>query len=152
LEVVQVAAYLHDLGVSKKIAGTDFSSKENDHHIVGAEEARKVLTKLNYPGDFVEKVVNCVLSHRGRKGPEPVTLEQKIIANADAMAHFDTFLDLFNFFATKTTSSFEEAVEEIYKKMKRDWEIKLTLPEAKEIVKPKYEAIMLILESMKSYF
>jgi hypothetical protein len=61
-------------------------------------------------------------------------------------------LDLFTFFVTKTTTSFEEAVEEIYKKMKRDWEIKLTLPEAKELVKPKYDAIILLLENMKGYF
>jgi len=152
LEVVEVAAYLHDIGVSKKIAGPDFSAKENDHHIVGAKEAKKLLKELKYSDDFIEKVANCILSHRGRKGQSPVTLEEKIIANADAMAHFDTFLDLFTFFTEKTTNSFEEAVEAIYQKMKRDWEIKLTLLEAKEMIKPKYEAVMLILESMKSYF
>ena len=151
LEVVEVAAYLHDLGISKKIMG-DTYAKENDHHIVGAEEARNILKELNYSEEFIDSVANCILSHRGRKGPEPITIEQKIIANADAMAHFDTFLDLFTFFVTKTTGSFEEAVEEIYKKMKRDWEIKLTLPEAKELVKPKYDAIILLLENMKGYF
>lgn len=151
IEIVEVAAYFHDLGISKRIMGETYL-KENDHHIVGAQEARKILNELNYSKDFIDSVAGCILSHRGRKGPEPITLEQKIIANADAMAHFDTFLDLFTFFVKKTTNSFEEAVEEIYKKMKRDWEIKLTLPEAKELVKPKYDAIMLLLENMRSYF
>jgi hypothetical protein len=53
---------------------------------------------------------------------------------------------------TKSTSSYEEAVTEIEKKMKRDWELKLTLPEAKEIARAKYEAIMLVLASTKEYF
>jgi hypothetical protein len=48
-------------------------------------------------------------------------------------------------------ASFEEAVVEIEKKLQRNWEKKLTLPEAKRIVKPKFEAIMLLLNSMKEY-
>jgi len=151
LEVVQVAAYLHDLGVSRKIAGEGFSRAENDHHILGAEEARKFLLTLDYSEEFIEKVCNCILTHRGRKGTPPITIEQKVIANADAMAHFDTFLDLFEFFVGKTSNSFEEGVNEIYDKMKRDWELKLTLVEAREKIKPKYEAVMLILESMKEF-
>jgi len=150
-EVVEVAAYLHDLGVSKKIAGEKGVEKENNHHIVGAKEAQKALKELGYSSDFIEKVVNCILSHRGRKGPRPVTIEQKIIANADAMAHFETFPYLLAFFV-KQGGPFEEVVEDIYGKMQRDWEIKLTLPEAKEMIKPKYEAIMVVLESMKNYF
>ena len=152
LEVVSVAAYLHDLGISAKITGEAGFAVENAHHIIGAKEAQKILKELKYPNDFTKEVMNCILSHRGRAGPKPITIEQQIIANADAMAHFDTFLNLFTFFVKKSTNSFEEAVEEIHKKIKRDWEIKLTLPEAKEIVQTKYEAIILILENMKSYF
>lgn len=75
------------------------------------------------------------------------TIEAEIIASADAMAHFDSFLDLFDFF-TRTCKSFEEAIIEIETKIQRDWNKKL-IPEAKEIIKEKYEAIMLIIKSMK---
>ena len=64
--------------------------------------------------------------------------------------HFETFLDLFDWFF-KSTDSFEEAVNLIDTKMKRNWEKKL-IPEAKEIIEKKYNAVMLIIKSMKEYF
>ncbi|MDO8648118.1 MAG: HD domain-containing protein [Candidatus Diapherotrites archaeon] len=148
LEVVETAAFLHDIGVAAKIAEFEV---ENDHHITGSEIAGEFLQKTGCKKEFIEKVKHCILAHRGRKGPKPETLEAEIIANADAMAHFESFLTIFGYFL-KTTSSFEEAVVEVEKKMQRDWNKKLTLPEAKEIVKPKYEAIMLVLKSTMEYF
>lgn len=151
-EVIEVAAYLHDLGVSKKIAGGSIDA-ENDHHITGANEARRLLSEMGYEPEFIQKVTDCILTHRGRKGSPPITAEQKVISNADAMAHFDSFLDLFRYFLVKKEgSSFEKEVEVIYQKMKRDWEKKLTIPAAREAEKGKYGAIMLLLESMRAQF
>ena len=141
-EVVEAAAYLHDIGRASK--REDFKP-ENEHHIEGAKKAREILETAGYDGDFVKKVEHCVLTHRGRKGPSPETKEAEIIACADAMAHFDAFLDVFSFFLV-SCKSFDDAVLEIEQKMQRNWDKKLTLPEAKEIVKPKYEAIMLIIK------
>jgi len=149
-EVVEMAAYLHDIARSLNREDVKEFVKENIHHIEGAEQSKEFLKELGYDNEFIEKVAHCVLAHRGRAEPNPETLEAKIVACADAMAHFDTFLDLFNVFL-KTADSFEDAVIRIEKKMQRDWEIKLTLPEAKEIVKEKYEAIMLLIKSMKEY-
>ena len=147
LEVVEIAAYLHDIGRAIKKKFTE----ENEHHITGAEETKKILKELKYDEDFIKKVEHCVLTHRGRKGPKPETLEAEIISCADAMAHFDTFLDLVNYFI-KNTNSFEEAVNKIEKKVQRNWNQKLTLSEAKEIVKVKYDSILLLIKSMKEYF
>jgi len=148
LEVVETAAFLHDIGVAKKIAKFEV---ENDHHITGSEIAGEFLLKEGCSREFVEKVKHCILTHRGRKGPRPETLEAEIVSNADAMAHFDSFLTIFGYFL-KTTSSFEEAVVEVEKKMQRDWNKKLTLPEAKEIARQKHDAIMLVLQSTMEYF
>ena len=148
LEVVEISAYLHDIG--RAIKRNEFV-KENEHHIIGAKETKKILKELGYDEEFIKKVEHCVLAHRGRKEPDPETLEAEIISCADAMAHFDTFLDLFSFFL-KTTNSFEEAVIEVEQKIDRNWNKKLTLPEAKEIVKEKYEAIKLIIASMEKHF
>ena len=147
-EVVEVAALLHDIGRSEKIAGK--YNTENDHHIIGEKEAEKVMKEVGFEQDFIDKVKHCVLTHRGRKGPAPETVEAKIIASADAMSHFDTFLDLFDWFI-KSTNNFEEAVTSIGQKMERNWEKKL-LPEAKEMKKDKYDAIMLTIKSMENYF
>jgi len=150
IEVVEMGAYLHDIGRTE-VRDRDFLYyANNDHHIVGEKVAGEFLKNLGYDTDFIEKVCHCVLTHRGRKGPNPETIEAEIIANADAMAHFDTFLDIFNIFL-KTNKTFEKAVEEIEAKMNRNWNKKLTLPEAKKISKEKYEAIMLIIKSTKEY-
>ncbi len=152
LEVVEISAYLHDIGRAKKKRKFEGERKDffkdNDHHITGAEETKKILKDLEYEDEFIKKVEHCVLTHRGRKGPSPETKEAEIIACADAMSHFDTFLDLFSFFL-RTTNSFEDAVVKIEQKMDRNWNKKLTIPEAKEMVKDKYEAIMLLIKSMR---
>lgn len=149
-DVIEMAAYLHDIARSLNREDVKEFVKENNHHIEGAEQSKKFLKELGYDDEFIEKVAHCVLAHRGRAKPNPETLEAKIVACADAMAHFDTFLDLFVTFL-ETTDSFKDAVIGIEKKMERNWDIKLTLPEAKEIVKDKYKAIMLLIKSMKEY-
>jgi uncharacterized protein len=146
-EVVEVAAYLHDIGRASK---RDEFVKENEHHTIGAKKTREILAGFGCDEEFIKKVEHCVLTHRGRKGPDPETIEAEIIANADAMAHYDTFLDLFAFFL-ESGESFEDSIKNIDKKMKRNWEKKLTLPEAKEMVKEKYHAINLILKNIKEY-
>ncbi len=146
-EVVETAAYLHDIGRATK---RERFVKENEHDITGAEETKKILKDSGYGEEFIQKVAHCVLAHRGRKCPKPESLEAEIIACADAMAHFDTFLYLFTFFL-KSTDSFEDAIIEIEQKMDRNWNKKLTLLEAKEIVREKYEAIILLLKSMKEH-
>jgi putative nucleotidyltransferase with HDIG domain len=144
-EVVEISAYLHDIGkISKK-----HSKKDNNHHIVGAEESRIILKRLGYDNKFIDKVYHCILAHRGSKGPNPKTKEAKIVNCADAMAHFDTFLYLFKHFLKKR--SFEETIIKVEKRVKIDWNKKISLPEAREIVKDKYEAIMLLIKSMKDY-
>jgi len=152
LEVVETSAYLHDLGRAKKKRKFEGERKDffedNDHHITGAEETKEILRDLEYDEEFIKKVEYCILTHRGRKGPAPETKEAEIIACADAMSHFDTFLDLFSFFL-RTTNSFEEAVDKIEQKIDRNWDKKLTLPEAKQIVEEKYKAIKLLLKSTK---
>ncbi len=145
-EVVETAAFLHDIGTGRERSNY---KAENNHHIAGAKEARKILNRLGCKKEFTEAVVHCILCHRGRKGPEPKTLEAKIIACADAMAHFDTFLDLFNFFLAY--NSLEDSVKLVEEKMLRDWNKKLRFKEAKEMKKEKFSAIMLLIKSMKEW-
>ena len=147
-DVVETAAWLHDIGTGRSGERKRYEP-DNDHHITGAREARKILGKLGCDKDFIRKVEHCILTHRGRKGPEPETPEARIVACADAMAHFDTFPDLLQFFLKKNT--LEDSVNMLIEKATRDWDTKITLPEARDIMREKYEAVMLILESMKEY-
>ncbi len=146
-EIVETAAFLHDIGTGRARKGY---KAQNLHHITGAAKTKKILNRLGYDKDFIEAVCHCIISHRGRAGPEPKTLEAKIIACADAMAHFDTFLDLFKFFLEYHDST-EEVLPLIEAKMLRDWNKKLILPAAKRLKKKKFEAIMLLIGSMKEF-
>jgi uncharacterized protein len=142
-EIVELACWLHDIARAKGLE----AGQDNNHHIEGAKKTEDILKKLKYPKEKIDKVINCILAHRGSKEDyTPKTIEEKIVANADAMAHFDSFLNLFLEFVNP--NNFEEGVELIKAKLERDWNKKLTLPEARELVKYKYDAIKLLLNEL----
>ena len=139
MEIVELAALLHDIGRLK------FGGK--DHDITGVPEAEKILKEHDYPQDVIDEVKHCIESHRGSKNIPPRTIIAKIITNADAMAHFDAIPTFFYWRSKK--DSFEEAFKWVDEKIERDWNKKLTLPEAREMMEEKYKAIKLILDSTK---
>ncbi len=149
-EVVEISAYLHDITNSMKREDVKEYVLKNDHHITGAKEAVRILREIGYDEEFIKKVEHCVLAHRGRSNIEPETKEAEIVACADAMSHFDTFLELVPLFS-RTAGSFEAGIIKLDEKIERDWNKKLRIPETKEIVKEKYKAIKLLLNSMKEY-
>lgn len=139
-EVVELASYLHD------IARLD--SNDENHHINGAIEAEKILKEMNYSQEIIDHVKECVVSHRKDLDIKPKSIEAKIISDADIMAHFDSIPFLFFVAIRYKNKNYDESLKWVYEKIKRDWE-KLTLPEAKEMMKEKYEAIMKVLEVKK---
>jgi hypothetical protein len=48
-------------------------------------------------------------------------------------------------------NSFEEVVKFVDEKIERDWNKKITLPEAKKIIEEKYKAARLIINTLKEY-
>jgi len=143
-EIVEIAAWLHDIGwkESSKLG------RLNKHHVDSARIAENFLRKLGYPEEKTKKVVECILCHRGAiREFKPKSLESRILRNATAMAHLETFLDLFAWNAEKR--GLENAIDYIYEKLKRDWKRKVTFPEAKRMVKKYYEAAKILINSMK---
>ena len=90
LEVLELAALLHDYA---SLLGKKELYKE--HHKYGAEKAGEILTKLNYSDDKIKKVKNCIFSHRGSVKEKKNSLEEKILASADAMSHITELSDMF---------------------------------------------------------
>ncbi|WP_297464166.1 HD domain-containing protein [Thermococcus sp.] len=80
LEVLALAALLHDVARPLESAG-----KVEDHAVEGARIARRFLRGLGYPEEKVEAVVHAIESHRFSRGPEPKTLEAKILSDADKL-------------------------------------------------------------------
>jgi uncharacterized protein len=80
LEVLALAALLHDIARPLESAG-----KIEDHATEGAKIARHFLKSLGYPEEKVEAVAHAIEAHRFSRGPEPKTLEAKILSDADKL-------------------------------------------------------------------
>ncbi len=74
LEILQVAAWFHDLGYSKDC---------NNHEKIGAEMAEEFLTKRGYSKENIEKVIGCIMATQMPQNPQN-NLEQ-ILCDADLM-------------------------------------------------------------------
>ena len=141
MELAELGALLHDIGRIRH------GSK--DHDITGIPEAEKILEKVGYSQEVIDEIKHCVEFHRGNKNIPKKALVAEIVANADAMAHFDVMPRIFH--KSVFNLEFPETVRWFKEKVKRNWEKKLTLPEARKMVKEKYKAIVLLLETVEEY-
>ncbi len=134
-EIVELAAWLHDMG-------SIIYGREN-HHITGAEIAEKKLREFNYPEDKIEKIKHCIIAHRGSNDIQPETVEAETVMEADAMSHFENIAGIFMaaFIENKNQG---EAKESVRQKLIRKWN--QLSDEGKELIKPKYDAAMLLLK------
>jgi len=135
-EICEIAALLHDYA---SVVNKDWYP---EHHVHGARLAEEILSEYNYPKK-IEAVKHCILAHRASKNITPETLEARIVASADSMAHFDNVHSLLYLAFVRHKMSIDEGTKWVLDKLERSWN-KL-IPEAKEIVKEKYDAIKLVL-------
>ncbi len=135
-EVIQLAAWLHDIG--------SIMNGREDHHITGAAIAEKKLKELNYPSEKIEWVKKCILNHRGSQQNNRESIEEKIIADADAMSNFDNIGGIFKAAFVYEEKNQGEAKDSVREKLENKWN-KLHFEDSKKIIQPKYEAAMLLL-------
>ena len=81
MEVLQIAAYLHDIARPRQ----DDSKGTICHAEEGAEMARTLLEKYPLSAEQKANVVHCIRSHRFRGNHEPMTLEAKVLFDADKL-------------------------------------------------------------------
>ena len=128
---------MHDIG-------SIVYGREN-HHITGAKIAEEKLKELNYPVKKIELIKKCILNHRGSQQNERHTLEEQIIAEADTLSNFDNIGGIFKaafMYEHKTQSEAKKSVRE---KLERKWK-QLHFEKSKKLIKPKFEAVMLLLK------
>lgn len=137
-ELVEIAALLHDyVSVKDK-------NMYAEHHIYGAIEAEKILQGLEYPQEKIEIIKDCIICHRGSIRKEQKTKEAICVASADAMAHIDQVPSLLHLAYHNRSMDVKEGAEWVSRKIERSWN-KLC-PEAKDIMKKKYESAKVVLE------
>ncbi|HNS53004.1 MAG TPA: HD domain-containing protein [Anaerolineae bacterium] len=76
LEIVRTATLLHDVARSGERSGVD-------HAQAGAEMARRLLA--GRPPEKVEAVAQAIAAHRFRAGPEPQSVEARVLHDADKL-------------------------------------------------------------------
>lgn len=135
-EIILIAAWLHDIG--SIIYGRE------DHHITGAKIAEEKLTEFNYPQEKIELVKKCIFNHRGSQDNERGSLEEKILADADAMSNFDNISGIFKAAFVYENKNQGEAKESVRKKLENKWG-KLHFEDSRNIIRPKYEALKILL-------
>ncbi len=115
LEIVQLAALLHDISM------VSYIGPREEHHIYGANIAEELLAERNYPKEKIEKVKSCILKHRASKDMPRNTIEEKIIADADVLAHFDAIPSLFSLAFNEMGLNLHDGTEFVKEKLKRDY-------------------------------
>ncbi len=133
-EVILIAAWLHDIG--------SIVDDRGNHHITGAKVAEEKLKELKYPTEKIELVKKCILNHRGSRQDKRETIEEQIVVEADAMSNFDDIAGIFQVAFIENLDR-GEAKDSVRQKLERKWK-QLQFENSKKIIKPKYEAAMLL--------
>jgi uncharacterized protein len=137
-EVILIAAWLHDIG--SIIHGRD------NHHITSVKIAEQKLKEFQYSAEKIELVKKCILNHRGSQRSNRESIEEQIIAEADTLACFDDIAGVFQAaFCWEGHKSRESALISVREKLKRKWS-QLHFGNSKRLIKPKFEAAMLLLK------
>jgi uncharacterized protein len=82
LHVLKTAALLHDIARVK-----EFQDKTGkvEHAALGAEIAEEILRKLGYSKEEIGQVKHCIFVHRYRRNRGPLTIEARILFDADKL-------------------------------------------------------------------
>jgi len=135
--VVVLAAYLHDIYYLQ-------TRNHEIHEIKGAEFSVEYLKKFPLSREEITAVGLCIINHRGSKKAKRNSIEEQIIACADAIDHIRRWLSMF--YRLSKERSYEEAAEWMSKKLDRGY-AKISLPYAKNMIKDKYLAAKLSLSA-----
>jgi uncharacterized protein len=155
LRVAEFASMLaNDLGANQQVVqiaslGHDWTRLENDnktHHLTSGEKTRELLQQLDYDPLLTEMVCDCIITHRNSTGPDPESLEQKIVCSADGMANIAELSLLWFSAMRKHNLDSRAAVKKVRNKIKRSY-AKL-MPGAKELIQVIYDANMQYLEGI----
>lgn len=78
-QVLIAAALLHDIGVRYEL------EQDIDHSEKGVEIAEEILSRTNFPREKTSMVLEAIRVHRFRKGSRAVSIESRILQDADRL-------------------------------------------------------------------
>lgn len=129
MEAVWLGAILHDIARLDDV---------EPHDEVGAEKGHAMLLLAGFDDEIARIAKSVILTHRVKKYP-PQTLEQKIVATADAMAHF--IPPFYIWIARVARQSFPEMMQKNLIKIERDFNEKIFFEDEKRAIVKEYEVL-----------
>ncbi len=135
-ELVVAASLLHD------VADTVMSRFDERHKNESLQLARVLLTESGFSAEEIGVVVDDAIRFHGCfNGSAPLSLEGKIMATADALAHLKTDFYKYAISRMKTAKSEEEIKAWGLKKIDRDFNDKIQFEEIRADVQSDYERL-----------
>lgn len=135
-DLTQVLAWVHDY--SKPFAKT--KEEEKEMLIPMLSEA---MQSLDFEPDFIERTTQSLkeIESKDEKVLENAAIEVRIVSSADGASHF--FGPFFSsYFRDDKNEPLSRTMDRVIKKAQRDWNRKIVLPEARELVKDRYEILL----------
>ena len=131
-EIVLLGTWLHDLQRVRGIKG--------NHAKIGAVEAEKVMKQFGYSEKTIKHVKEMILAHGCDTRLMLKTLEGKILASADAMAHYIN--DFYLTIATTGERDFESFKKWALEKLDRDYNKKIFFEFAKKMIEKRHKILL----------
>lgn len=144
-DLAVAGAWLHDFGDA-------FVHRHSDkHEEISVNEAKKVLKRVGYSGNEVQEILEVIIEpHSCKDGNFPMTIEGKVLATADALAHLTTdFYIQFTWKHLPEGKSYEEFTDWVNDKLERDFNNKIFFDEIKSLVKTRYEVLKEVFKKIK---
>ncbi|MBL7159314.1 HD domain-containing protein [Candidatus Microgenomates bacterium] len=138
-QAVMLAVWFHDVSRAW--------GKSKDHDFHSAEYAKKVLTQKGFDKKLIDLVYEVCRSHSCKKY-QPQSIEAKILTTADAMSHFSGGFYLRLIHKWGKTMEYAAAKKRLLKKIKRDYQEKILLQEAKKATKSLYQAWQMVIKEI----
>lgn len=135
--VVLLGAYLHDIG--RDVV------KQEDHENHGIEVVKNLLSELDYDEETIKKVCECVAGHNLSNN---ININAEIVRNADAITNIRRCLLVVAHGFQINDFDFGNTFDWVNKKMNRNWNDKISLPEARKKVEEHYKAFKFLIKEL----
>ncbi len=135
-ELARAAALLHD------IADTTMSRFNEKHEAESLDIARQLLQRCGFNKSEVSVAVDDAIKlHSCHDGKVPRSLEGKILATADALAHLKTDFYIYATWISGNDTPLEEVKAWVLKKIDRDFNNKILFDDIKAETRDSYEVL-----------
>ena len=131
-------AWLHDFGDA-------FVHRHSDEHEkVSVIKAKEILQEAGYSENEIREVLEVIIQpHSCKNGNLPITIEGKVLATADALAHLTTdFYIQFTWKHLPEGKTYDEFIDWVNEKIDRDFNTKIFFDTVKAETKHRYQSLL----------